>query len=922
MNSTPDVTHRPAASPKVTTWLALGLLVLNFGLWTFAAVSSYDSRLQYEKVAEISTRNLTQLLEHDIGASVDRIDLALLAVQDEFAREEAVGRVNGELLNAFITAEHAHHRETDGIRIADSDGLVSYGVGMKPGFRVSLADRDYFQALRNDPAAGLVISRPLVGRTTGKKVMVFARRLSRSDGTFAGVAYATVAMNSLSKMFSSLNLGRNGSITLFDTSLKILTRHPEPNGEGSLEGVSFGSPSLHALVKAGDAEGTYLATSTVDGLPRIYSYRHVAGTTLNVVTGQATDDYLAAWRNETAKMLALVAAFGLMTLYLAWLISRAWKDQLFAGEALKNVNQTLAAEQELNRTLIQSAPLAIYARDRNSLVTVWNDEAERMFGWNAQEILGKALPSVPNEGREESDGLRRRILSGERIVQAELRRQRRDGSLFEISSTLSPLRDASGEIYGYLAIAADITGRKAAQHQIEFLAHHDSLTKLPNRLLVQDRFQQAIAQARRTGSKVALVFLDLDNFKAINDSLGHPVGDALLEKIAARLGECVRATDTISRQGGDEFLIVVSGMPDAEDIGPVVAKISEQLQNKFNIGSHELFTSASIGVSVYPQDGDTFDTLLKQADLAMYQAKDAGRNTYRFFDEKMKVETDRKLALRNGLKRAVERSEFVLHYQPLFHVATGAIVGVEALIRWRHPDLGTVAPNSFIPIAEESGLIVPIGEWVLREACRHAMEWRKGGLPDLVVAVNLSAVQFQRGDIELAIATALDESGLDPVCLELEITESILIQDVENVLATVKRLKLLGIKLAIDDFGTGYSSLSYLKRFDVDELKIDQSFVRDLPTDPDDVAIVRAIIEMAHSLGLKTVAEGVETAEMLSILRRFGCDKAQGYYFARPMPAGEFSVYLSQHFPNGPTSNPPPAIPFPAALPAGGKLRR
>jgi diguanylate cyclase (GGDEF)-like protein/PAS domain S-box-containing protein len=880
------------SSSKVTIWLPLGLFLLNLLLWTLAALSLGDSRSQYARTAEITTRNLAQLLQHDIGASVDRIDLALQTVQDEFKRETAGGHLRDDAFNAFIAAQHAHHPEIDGIRVTNAVGVITYGVGMVPGARASLADRDYFITLRKDPAASLVISGPVVGRTSGKNVLVFARRLNNPDGAFAGVAYATVAMSSFTKTSLSLNLGHNGSITVFDRSLKILTRLPEPSGRGSLAGTQFGSPSLQSLIKANKTEGTYLATSTVDQIARTYSYRQVAGTTLNVSVGQASEDYLAAWRKEAARTLGMVISFGLMTLFLLWLISRAWKKQILAAAALRSANQTLAAEQELNRTLIRSAPLAIYARDRNGLVTVWNEEAQRMFGWSAEEILGKLLPSVPEDGRAESENLRRRILSGERVVQAELRRQRRDGSALEISSTLSPLRNASGEIYGFLAIAVDITERKAAQQRIEFLAHHDALTRLPNRLLVQDRFQQAIAQAQRGLNQVALVFLDLDNFKSINDSLGHLVGDALLKEIAARLGECVRNTDTISRQGGDEFLILLCDLPDGDAIAPIVAKVQERLQQAFAIGENELFTSASIGVSVYPQDGENFDILLKKADLAMYKAKDAGRNACRFFDELMNTEADNKLALRSGLKKALERGEFELHYQPVIDLATESIVGAEALIRWRRPELGLIAPNNFIPVAEESGLIVPIGEWVLHEACRQAVAWREAGLPDLLIAVNLSAVQFQRGDVERAVVSALQESGLDPFSLELEITESILIQDVQDALAAIRRLKSLGVKLAIDDFGTGYSSLSYLKRFDVDKLKIDQSFIRDLSSDPDDVAIVCAIIEMAHSLGLITVAEGVENAEVLSLLRHFGCDKAQGYYFGAPMPATEFMAFV------------------------------
>ena len=469
----------------------------------------------------------------------------------------------------------------------------------------------------------------------------------------------------------------------------------------------------------------------------------------------------------------------------------------------------------------------------------------------------------------------------------------RPGEVHWFSISGKPIIE-DGVFKGYRGTGTDITAKHEAEQKIQFLAYHDPLTGLPNRVLLEDRLEQAIAQAERGQHGLALVFMDLDNFKKINDSLGHAAGDALLKEVATRLKCCVRDTDTISRQGGDEFVLVLGGLHGSEGSLPVLTKIMESLQEPFVCEGNELSTSASMGVALYPQDGDNFDILRKKADMAMYRAKEAGRNTYRFFDEAMDEEAVEHLLMRSGLRRAIERGEFVLHYQPQIDIASGRVVGVEALLRWEHPEFGLVAPGRFIPVAEDSGLIVPIGAWVIEEACRQAVAWRRAGLPDLVMAVNLSAAQFRRNGIEETVAQALQRSGLVPALLELELTESILLQDVEHVLATVQRLKQLGVQLAIDDFGTGYSSLSYLKRFDIDKLKIDQSFIRDLASDPDDAAIVRAIIQMAHSLGLRAIAEGVETAELLQQLRGFGCDEAQGYHYARPMPAAEAERYLAQ----------------------------
>lgn len=447
----------------------------------------------------------------------------------------------------------------------------------------------------------------------------------------------------------------------------------------------------------------------------------------------------------------------------------------------------------------------------------------------------------------------------------------------------------------FFAFVRDITERKAAVARIEFLAHYDVLTGLPNKLLFQDRFQLAAARTGRAGQKLALISLDLDNFKVINDSLGHVVGDEMLKRMATRLMACIRETDSICRVGGDEFLLLLGEVLDSVVVTAVAEKVLELLASPLQIEGQELASTVSIGIALYPDDGRDFDTLLKRADTAMFQAKEAGRNAYRFFDPGMNADAVERLALLARLRRAVERKELVLHYQPQIDLTTGAVIGAEALLRWQLPDLGLVPPGRFIPLAEDSGLIVPIGAWVLQEACRQAAAWQQAGLPRIVVAVNLSAVQFRGPGLYQTVVDALLGSGLAACCLELELTESILIRDTEAVLEMVKRFKALGLKLSIDDFGTGYSSLSYLRRFAVDKLKIDQSFVRDMGTDPEVATLVHAIIQMAKGLGLTTIAEGVESQLLVDHLRVYRCDEAQGYHFARPMPAEAFAEYLHTH---------------------------
>jgi diguanylate cyclase (GGDEF)-like protein len=423
------------------------------------------------------------------------------------------------------------------------------------------------------------------------------------------------------------------------------------------------------------------------------------------------------------------------------------------------------------------------------------------------------------------------------------------------------------------------------------LAYHDPLTKLPNRLLMQDQLKLALLQAERHKLSVALLYLNIDRFRNINQSLGHTGGDALLKMVTHRIENCVDEKGILARIGADEFVIILPALTSHDAIPKLAAKILENISRPFEIEGQEIIATASIGVSVFPRDGNKPNALITCADRALCHAKEAGRNAVSFFAAEMNIDAAERLHLHNYLRRAIERKEFVLHYQPQIDLASGEIVGVEALIRWHHRTLGLLPPGRFIAAAEESGLIVEIGEWVLREACREAMAWQRDGLPPLVVAVNLSALQFKRSNFEECVSSALAEAGLDAPYLELELTESILISDTETTLATVQRLKKLGVGLSIDDFGTGYSSLAYLRRFKVDKLKIDQSFISDLGSGTEDVAIVQAIIQMATSLGLKTIAEGVESPLQLATLRELKCDISQGYLFAKPMPGDEFRRY-------------------------------
>lgn len=550
-------------------------------------------------------------------------------------------------------------------------------------------------------------------------------------------------------------------------------------------------------------------------------------------------------------------------------------------------------ELRLAATVFDNSVEAILVADSRQCILRVNRAFTEVTGYAAAEVIGQSAEILVASRRDSSfyQSIMRAIeLNG--YWQGEFSNTRKNGTIYPEWLSMSAVHDESGAISHYVAVFSDVTERRANEARIAYLAHHDPLTGLPNRTLLQDRLHQALVRANRERSMVGVLFLDLDRFKTINDSLGHPAGDRLLLAVAERIRTCVRESDTVCRQGGDEFIVVLQDLADAEAPARVADKILSRLSEPFDIDGHRIGTSFSIGISVFPTDGRDVDTLMRNADTAMYHAKEGGRDTYRFFAEAMNTNALERLQLENSLRQAVERKELMLYYQPQISLEDGCIVGAEALIRWNSPLLGFIPPGRFIPIAEESGLIVPIGRWVLREACEQARRWVAEGLPPITVAVNLSALQFRRDDIVEAVSQVLAETGQPPELLELELTESLLMDNVEEVMVTVKRLKSLGVRLSIDDFGTGYSSLSYLKRFEVDRLKIDQSFVRDVPFDQDDAAIVRAIIQLGGSLKLEVIAEGAETEAQVEFLKGEGCREAQGYYYCRPVESGVFADLL------------------------------
>lgn len=555
-----------------------------------------------------------------------------------------------------------------------------------------------------------------------------------------------------------------------------------------------------------------------------------------------------------------------------------------------------AAMNEISRTkaLLEHIVAAVINFDEQGVIESLNPAAEKMFGCGSDEIIGQHITRLIPAMQAGSDAALAGNTPSEPEKICRIGREsigcRQDGQCFPIDISITQL--SLGGRSTAIAIIDDISGRKQYEEQLEYQANHDELTNLPNRNLLTDRLRQALLMARRNHQEVAIFFVDLDNFKFINDTLGHDIGDRLLKIVAERLSACVRSGDTVARQGGDEFVIIVSNQAVSDHTTRIAAKILQETAQPFCIDEHELIITCSIGISLFPRDGEDVQALIKNADVAMYRAKEQGRNRFQFFTGEMNARSLARMTMEKYLRRALEKNELLLYYQPKVNLYSGRVASMEALLRWQSPELGMVSPANFIPLAEETGLIEQIGEWVLRTACRQNKAWQDADLPPLTVAVNLSARQLRQPNITSLIRQVLRETGLGPRWLELEITESMVMQDVDRVTDILGELKGMGIYLAMDDFGTGFSSLSYLKRFPFDKLKIDQSFVRDITSDPDNAAIAKAVIAMAHSLHLKVIAEGVETEGQLNYLRAHGCDEMQGYYFSRPVPVAEFEQLL------------------------------
>ena len=894
MQLTPDIRRGLSRLTEAHVVFPLVAAVLLGVIWATTLNVIGVERESAQRAAATSSTELGETYEAQVVRALREIDQTLKFVKHTHLRER--GRVDladlkrrGLLLPDLLFV----------VSIAGADGAVttsSRASGIGEGARVEL-----LEPLRERDT--IVISRP--DRSGGGDAVIhFARRLEDGRGLFAGMVIVSVAASYFTSGYEISRLGTQGVLGIVGADGVFRARR---TGDQLAYGGSIATQALLALSSAQEAT---LQPNPWDGVRRFTVAREVFEFPVTVVVGLAENEQMGGARERIAAHLwraaggsvliaTLMSALGL----LGWKLARTRERANLVLQEEVAIRRKAEAALNLRNRAVESSVNAILITDYatpGQPIEYVNPAFERITGYSAAEVIGRDTSflfgaDVGQAGEMEI----RKALRERREGHAVLRNYRKDGSLFWNEYSIAPVRDAEGQVTHYVEVMNDVTEAKSYEEQLAHQANFDSLTGLANRNLLQDRLQQAMANARRTGEGLALVFLDLDNFKLVNDSLGHDVGDQLLRLVGMRLRDCVRENDTVCRQGGDEFVLILldaKGTRGAIESGvtELMKKLLTQVSKPLSLEGRVLRPTCSIGVSLYPHDGEEPATLLRNADAAMYRAKELGRNRFQFFTAEVHERIRRRMELESSLRLALERNEFELHYQPQVDLRHGGIVGVEALIRWRHPERGLVPPKEFIAFAEETGLIVPIGEWVLREACRRNRSWQEQGLARVPVAVNMSALQCEQADIVDVVRRALEDSGLEPRYLELEITESISMANPEQSVPLMQRLKETGVILSIDDFGTGFSNLSYLRRFPVDRLKIDLSFVREIATDPGSLAISEAIITMSHNLKLHVVAEGVETAEQLALLGARDCDSMQGYFFSPPVPHEQLEQLLRE----------------------------
>ncbi|MBK7563614.1 PAS/PAC sensor-containing diguanylate cyclase/phosphodiesterase [Candidatus Propionivibrio aalborgensis] len=873
---------------RLRSLMIWSVVCANIAVFLLSGYSLYRSRLQYESRAETLTQNAASAAAKNVANNIDKIDLALRTVADELERQTAGRGIDDKAMASFLAKQELRLPEVEAFRVVNANGLVVLGDVFGRETDGKWTEHDSFHYHRDHADNQMRVATPLIDHSTNLYVLDFTRRYESKDGSFAGIVAATVVVDNITLLLSGFDLGTHGTIYLRDASLALIARFPPiPNKSMGQIGNRLVSETARKSIATGERSATYRAAAA-DGFERIYSFKRIERTSMLIGAGMAREDYLAGWTEEAYKTLATAVLFLLLS-------------QLFAAAFLRLLN-AMGRESTRNEMYLQSASdgVQIWNAKENRIVEVNNrlcevlgytrDEllalqfGEWAVGWTAEVLNGRKLPEM---------------LAASTPATIEMRLRRKDGALVDVEVSISNfyLEDVQ---YVY-ASYRDIRERKQAEQRILSLAHFDPLTHLPNRRLLIDRLSQALLASERSLEYGAMMILDLDNFKAINDTQGHDVGDRLLVEVARLVSACVRKEDTVARLGGDEYVVLVENLGRSEALASnQTEQIAEKIRNALNQAyrttpdGQPYQSTASIGMTLFLGQSDSTDDLLKQADVALYQAKGAGRNAIRFFESRMQELIEARLLMEAALRQGLQQGELHLFYQPQVDHEQ-RLIGAEALLRWLPPDKAPVSPMEFIPLAEATGLIIPIGLWVMQTACAQLNEWSKNAaMCHLKLAINVSARQFRQPDFVEQLRESLERSGANPSLLKLELTESVVLEDLEDVINRMLQIKALGVTFSLDDFGTGFSSLSYLKRLPLDQVKIDQSFVRDVATDANDAAIVRAIIAMSRSLGMEVIAEGVETNEQLTFLSVSGCPNYQGYLFSRPLPPAQFETFVEQ----------------------------
>jgi diguanylate cyclase (GGDEF)-like protein/PAS domain S-box-containing protein len=873
-----------------TSLIALGIFVPVLYI-CFALISIVqDYHVTLEK-AELEARSTSAALNEHANRAVGEADRFLLNAMGEIERSGLSASVDNEsALHSLLKKYTKMLPQLLSISLVAPNGkIVANGIDSLTNIDVS--DRDYFRFHRMPGNTGLFISHSYVSRLSNHWIFTISRSIVNADGSLKMVVVAGLPVDYFDAFYHSLSVGKGTHMLLVRSDDgTVLVESPVSTSHGITNILNTPLFVHYRQFPAGSFEtDTDIFDGALSGASNVIAYAGSSDHPLLAVTSLSKSEVLMPWHNRVWQL----AMLGTLTIgLLLALIRLLWGqlNELISGKAnLEEKNESLALAAQVFETSLH----AITILSSNGTILRANKAFSDITGYAGSEVLGHNFSLFENSFVEAE--LRTQIIKSlyaNGSWQGEARLLTKAGDELIVKQSVSMLRNGSGAVQSVVAIFQDITEQKLSERRLHQLAHFDVLTNLPNRRTFSERIQHEIDLAVRHDTMLAVLFIDLDHFKTINDSLGHATGDLVLQSIAARLRGCLRIGDTVARLGGDEFVVLLEGNSKVASFERVATKLADSLKAAIDIDGREMYVAASMGISVFPQDGLDSETLLRNADTAMYRAKTAGRNCWRFFDESMARNATRRLELETALRRAAERNELVLYYQPQRSLHSERIVGVEALLRWERPDRGMISPMEFIPLAEESGLIIPIGDWVLLTACTQAAAWWRENKIGLRVAVNIAAKQIHhKGFVEL-VSDILTRTGLPPEFLELEITESSIIENVEETVNKLHKLKALGVTVAIDDFGTGYSSLSYLKQLPVDRLKIDRSFVKDTPDDADDCAIVRTIISMSHNLGMSVIAEGVETERQLDFLRAQHCDEIQGYLLSVPLPAKQITSML------------------------------